>query len=198
MPDNGHTMIFPHFTDQEITIDGSWQGDERQFRFIGTVASSEPFVLLSLLKCGEEYHYMKHRKSNDLEAPLNLHQGKFPHDNRYQHILMIGSSANTGAVSEGRLHLADELPMTFSTGQLFASAMDSQSEPFIYLMAIAKVNIKSKRNGIWAVKSRLLEGVEDPWRDVFSRTRHGFIRAEEDSCKGLVFSAHTPLEGRKL
>jgi hypothetical protein len=169
-------MLFPHFADQEITIDGSWQGDERQLRFTVIISSSEPFVILSLLKCGDEYHYMKHRKSDALEVPLNLYQGKFPHQNRYQHSLMIGNSVNTGAVSEGRLFIHAELPMAFYTGQMLTFATDAQNQPFIYLMAIAKVDIKSKRCGIWAVKTRLLEGVEEPWRSIFSRTRHGFIR----------------------
>jgi hypothetical protein len=168
--------LFPHCTDQEISIDGSWQGDERQLRFTGTVSSSAPFVMLSLLKNGDEYHYLKHRKSNALEVPLNLYQGKFPHQNRYQHTLIIGNSVNTGAVSEGRLFLANELPMTFHSGQMFTLATDAQHQTFIYLLTIVKVDIKSKRCGIWAVKSRLLEGVEEPWRNVFSRTRHGFIR----------------------
>jgi hypothetical protein len=141
-------MLFPYFTDQEITINGSWQGDERQLRFTSTISSIAPFVVISLLRCGDGYHYMKHRKSNVLEVPLNLHQGKFPHQNRYQHSLMIGHSVNTGAVSEGRLFLADELPMTFQTGQLFAFGMDSQNQSFVYLVAIAKVNVKSKRCGI--------------------------------------------------
>ena len=170
-----NAMLFPQFTTQKVSINGSWQGDDRQLRFIGNISSSAPFVVISLLKCGDSFHYMKHRKSNDLDISLNLHQGKFPHDNRYQHALMIGNSVNTGAVSDGRLFLADELPMTFGTGELFAFARDSQNEPFIYLLAIAKGDIKSKRCGIWAVKPRLLEGVEEPWLGVFSRTRHGLI-----------------------
>jgi hypothetical protein len=75
-------MLFPHCTDREITIDGSWHGDERQLRFTGTVSSSAPFVILSLLRYGDErHHYTKH-KSDALEVPLNLYQGKFPHQNR--------------------------------------------------------------------------------------------------------------------
>jgi len=117
-------MLSPPFTDQEITIDGTWQGDERQLRFTGTISSSEPFVMLSLLKYGDEYHYTKHNKSNTLEVPLNLYPSKFPQDNRYQPTLMIGNSVNTGAVSDGRLVLAEELPMTFQTGQLFTFGME--------------------------------------------------------------------------
>jgi hypothetical protein len=89
---------------------------------------------------------------------------------------MIGNSVNTGAVSEGRLFIHDELPMTFHSGQMFTLATDSQNQPFIYLLAIAKVDITSKRCGIWAVKPLLLEGVDELWRGVLSRTRHGFIR----------------------
>jgi len=177
-------MLFPYFTDQEITIDGAWQGDERQLRFTGIVSSSERFVLLSLLRCGDEYHYMKHRKSNALEVSLDLYQGKFPHQNRFQHTLAIGNSVNTGAVSEGRLLLADALPMTFHSGQMFILATDAQNQPFIYLMVIAKVDIKSKRCGIWALKPRLLEGVDEPWRSVLSRTRHGFIRILQEPQTG--------------
>jgi hypothetical protein len=74
------------------------------------------------------------------------------------------------------LFLSDELPMTFSSGQVVPLATDSQHLPFIYLLAIAKVDIKSKRCGIWAVKPRLLEEVEELWLNILSRTRHGFIR----------------------
>lgn len=168
-------MLFPHFTRQEITIDGSWHGDDRQFRFTGTFSSSAPFVLLSLLRCSDAYHYTKHSKSEALIVPINLYQGKFPHHNRYQHSLMIEHSVNTGTVSEGRLCLADGLPMTFQAGQLFGFGTSAQNQTFIYLLAIAKLDIKSKRCGIWAVKPRLLDGVEEPWLHVLSRTRYGFI-----------------------
>ncbi len=73
-------------------------------------------MILSLRKCGDAYHYMKHNKSNALEVPLTLYQSKFPHANRYQHTLTIGHSVNTDAVSEGRLLIYDELPMMFNTG----------------------------------------------------------------------------------
>ena len=169
-------MLFPQFTTQEVAINGSWQSDDRQLRFTGNISSSEPFVVISLLRRGDFFHYTKHNKSNDLEVPLNLYQGKFPHQNRYQHSLMIGHSVNTGAVSDGRLFLADELPTTFQTGRLFTFTMDTKNQPFIYLLAIAKEDIKSKRCGIWAVKPRLLEGVEEPWLTVLSRTRHGSMR----------------------
>jgi hypothetical protein len=49
---------FPHFTPQRLTIDGSWHEENQYLRFTGTIASSVPFVILSLLKCGETYHYI--------------------------------------------------------------------------------------------------------------------------------------------
>ena len=174
-------MLFPHFTDQELTLDGSWHDDERQLRFTGIVSSSAPFVILSLLRCGDAFHYTKHNKSDALEVPLNLYQGKFPHQNRYQQTLMIGHSVNTGTVSEGRLVIHDELPVTLHTGQMFTFATDSQNQPFIYLLAIARADIKSKRCGIWAMKPRLLEGVDESWRGVFTRTRHGWMRIADAS-----------------
>ena len=168
--------MFPQFTVQEIIINGTWQSDEHRLQFTGKISASVPFVVVSLLKCGDSFHYMKHRKPNALNVSLNLYQGKFPHQNRYQHALMIGHSVNTGAVSDGRLFLAGELPVSFHTGQLFMFGTDSENQPFIYLMTIAKSDIKSKRCGIWAVKSRLLEGVDEPWLNVLSRTRHGLTR----------------------
>jgi hypothetical protein len=83
---------------------------------------------------------------------------------------------NLSAVSEGRLFLANALPMTFPTGQVFPFATDTQQQPFICLVAIAKVDITSKRYGIWALKPRLLERVDEPWLAVLSKTRHGFIQ----------------------
>jgi hypothetical protein len=100
---------------------------------------------------------------------------KFPNQNRYQHSLVIGHSVNLGAHSEGRLALTGDLPITFDAGQLLTLAMDTQQQPFIRLLAIAKVDITSKRNGIWALKPRLVESLEEPWRQVLSKTRHGFI-----------------------
>lgn len=168
-------MLFPHLTPQQLTIDGSWHEEAQYLRFTGTIASSAPFVILSLLKHGETYHYMKHNKSDALEVAIDLFQGKFPHDNRYQHSLTIGHSVNLGAVSEGHLFIHDELPMTFHSGRLFTLATDSQNQSFVYLMAIAKVDIKSKRCEIWVLKPRLLEGIDEPWRYILSKTRHGFI-----------------------
>lgn len=69
--------------------------------------------MLSLLKCGDTFHYMKHSKFSDLKVLLTLYQSKFPHQNHYQHSLMIGHLVITGAVSEGRMFLANELPTTF-------------------------------------------------------------------------------------
>ena len=175
-------MFFPHLTTQQLVIDGTWQNDAPHLRFTGTISSSVPFVILSLLKSGEAYHYMKHNKSDTLDVTIDLFQGKFPHDNRYQHSLMIGHSVNISAVSKGRLFLSGDLPMTFHIGHVFTFAMDTQHRPFICLLAIAKVDIKSKRNGIWALKPRLRESLDEPWLHPLSKTRHGFIRLEE----GLV------------
>jgi hypothetical protein len=77
--------------------------------------------------------------------------------------------------SEGRLVLPSDLPMTFHAAQVVPLAMDTQHQPFLFLLAIAKVDITSKRNGIWALKPRLVESLEEPWRQVLSKTRHGFI-----------------------
>jgi hypothetical protein len=170
-------MTFPHFTPQQLTIDGSWHEESQYLRFTGTIASSAPFVILSLLKQGDTYHYMKHKKSDALDVLLDLYQSKFPHDNRHQPILTIGHAVNTGTVSAGRLFLADALPMTFHTGQVFTFATDSQQQPCICLVAIAKVDITSKRCGLWALKPRLLDSVDEPWRHVLTRTRHGYIRS---------------------
>ena len=133
-------MMFPYFTQQILTLDGSWQDDTPHVRFIETLSSSAPFVILSLLKCNETYHYMKHTKSDALSVPLVLYQMKFPNQNRYQHTLSIAQSVNPGANSEGRLVLAGELPMTFYTGRVFPLAIDTQCQPFIRLLAIAKVD----------------------------------------------------------
>jgi hypothetical protein len=169
------SMMFPHFTPQQLTIDGSWHEEDQYLRFTGIIASSAPFVILSLLKYGETDHYMKHNKSDALEVPLDMYQSKFPHDNRYQPLLSIGHSVNPGTVSEGRLFIQDKLPMTFHSGHMFAFATDAQNQSFIRLLAIAKVDIKSKRNGIWALKPRLLDGVDESWRAVLSKTRHGWM-----------------------
>jgi hypothetical protein len=58
---------------------------------------------------------------------------------------------------------------------LFTLALDTQHHPFLCLLAIAKVDVTSKRNGIWALKARLLESLRESWRQVFLKTRHGFI-----------------------
>jgi hypothetical protein len=169
-------MKFPHLTQQSLTLDGSWQDDAPHLRFTGTLSSSAPFVILSLLKYGETSHYMKHTKSDALAVPLVLYQMKFPDQNRYQHTLSIANSVNLGANSEGSLVLTGNLPMTFNAGEVFTIALDTQHQPFICLLAIAKVDITSKRNGIWALKPRLVESLEEPWRRILSKTRHGFIR----------------------
>jgi hypothetical protein len=112
---------------------------------------------------------MKHTKSDALEVPLVLYQMKFPNQNCYQHTLSIANSVNLSTNSAGRLVLDDELPMTFDTGQIFTLAMDTQHQPFICLLAIAKVDITSKRNGLWALKPRLVESLEEPWRAATKR-----------------------------
>jgi hypothetical protein len=155
-------MMFPHLTQQVLTLDGSWQDDTPHLRFTGIISSCAPFVILSFLKYGETYHYMKHTKSDTLEVPLVLYQMIFPDQNCYQHTLSIAHSVNLGAHSEGRLSLSGDLPMTFDTGQVFTLALGIQRQPFICLLAIAKVDVTSKRNGIWALKPRLVESLEEP------------------------------------
>jgi hypothetical protein len=59
-------MLFPHLTQQQMTLDGAWQTTDQHHRLTGTLSSSAPFVILSLLNCGETYHYMKHTKGNNL------------------------------------------------------------------------------------------------------------------------------------
>jgi hypothetical protein len=76
---------------------------------------------------------------------------------------------------QGDISPSEGLPSTSAHNE-DAFATDAQKQPFIYLLAIAKMDIKPKRCGIWAVKPRLLEGVDESWMNVLSRTRHGFIR----------------------
>jgi hypothetical protein len=171
-------MLFPHLTRQQITIDGTWQTTDHHHRLTGTLSSSAPFVILSLLHCGEMYHYMKHRKCNDLDVPFVWYQMKFPGVDRYQHTVSIAHAVNLGAHAEGRVCFSYPLPMTFSSGALVTCATDRQSQPFLLLLAIAKVDISSKRNEIWALKPRLLTSLPEMWRAILSKTRHGFIRIE--------------------
>ena len=172
-------MLFPHLTLQQITMDGTWQTIDHHRRLIGTLSSSAPFVILSLLHCGEMYHCMKHRKCHDLDVPLVWYQMQFPAVDRYQHTVSIAHAVNLGASSEGRVCLAAPLPMTFASGTLVTCATDRQSQPFLSLLAIAKVDVTSKRNGIWVLKPRLVESLPEMWRNIFSKTRHGFIRIEK-------------------
>jgi hypothetical protein len=172
-------MLFPHLTRQQIALDGTWQTTDHHHRVTGTLSSSAPFVILSLLNCGAMYHYMKHAKCHDLDVPFVWYQMKFPEVDRYQHTVSIAHTVNLGAYSEGRVCLAAPLPMTFVSGALIIFARERQSQPFLSLLAIAKVDMTSKRNGIWALKPRLLESLPETWRAIFSKTRHGFIRLEE-------------------
>ena len=172
-------MMFPHLTRQQITIDGPWQTTEQHRRLTGTLSSSAPFVILSLLHCGETYHYMKHTKCHDLDVSFVWYHMQFPGVDRYQHTVTIAQSVNVGASSEGRVCLAAPLPITFASGALVTCAMDRQSQPFLSLLAIAKVDIASKRNEIWVLKPRLVASLPEMWQAIFSKTRHGFIRIEE-------------------
>src|SRR5262252_5145099 len=117
-------MMFPYLTRQQITIDGTWQTTEHHCRLIGTLSSSVPFVILSLLNCGETYHYMQHTKGNDLAVSLGWYQMKFPGVDRYQHPLSIAHAVNLGAYSEGRVCLSAPWPITFPSGSLRQLAMD--------------------------------------------------------------------------
>src|SRR5439155_5273344 len=145
----------------------------------GTLSSSAPFVIVSLLKDGEMYHYMKHTKGNDLDVSFVWYQMQFPGVDRYQHTVSIADAVNLGAYSEGRVCLSAPLPMTFASGALVTCARNRQSQPFLLLLAIAKGDITSKRNGIWVLKPRLLGSLPERWRHILSKTRHGFIRIEE-------------------
>ena len=97
---------------------------------------------------------------------------------RYQHTVSIAHAVNLGAHAEGHVCFSYPLPMTFSSGALVTCATDRQSQPFLLLLAIAKVDISSKRNEIWALKPRLLTSLPEMWRAILSKTRHGFIRIE--------------------
>jgi hypothetical protein len=169
-------MMFPHLTLQQVTMDGMWQIIDHHCKLTGTLSSSAPFVILSLLNCGETYHYMKHTKGDDLDVSFVWYQMKFPLMDRYQHTVSIAQSVNLGASSEGRVSLSAPLSMTFASGALVTFARDRQSQPFLSLLAIAKVDVTSKRNGIWVLKPRLLAYLPPSWRAIFSKTRHGFIR----------------------
>ena len=81
--------MFQPLTLQQFTLDGTWQTTDSHRRLIGTLSSSAPFVILSLLNAGELYHYMKHPKSNDLDVPFVWYQMKFPGVDRYQHTVSI-------------------------------------------------------------------------------------------------------------
>jgi len=133
---------------------------------------------------------MKHTKGNNLNVSLVWYQMQSPGVDRYQHTVSIAHAVNLGAYSEGRVCLSAPLPITFPSGALYPLATHRQSQPFLSLLAIAKVDIVSKRTGIWALKPRLLASLPEGWRAIFSKTRHGFIRIEEDGKEKL--SAPSP------
>src|SRR4029453_2993914 len=124
-------MLFPHLTVQQVTIDGTWQTTDHHHKCTGTLAASAPFVILSLLKFGEMYNYMKHTKCHDLDVSFVWYQMKFPLVDRYQHTVSIADSVNLGAHSEGRICLSTPLPMTFASGTLVTCARERQSQPFL-------------------------------------------------------------------
>src|SRR5262245_43308480 len=99
-------MLFPHLTRQQITMDCTWQTTDHHHRLTGARFSSLPCVILSLLKAGEMYHYMKHTKCHDLDVSFVWYQMQFPGVDRYQHTISIANSVNLGAHSEGRVCLS--------------------------------------------------------------------------------------------
>ena len=99
-------MMFPYLTRQQITLEGTWQTTDQHCKLTGTLSSSAPCVILSLLNCGAMYHYMKHAKCHDLDVPFVWYQMKVPLVDRYQHTVSIAHTVNLGAYSEGRVCLA--------------------------------------------------------------------------------------------
>ena len=171
---------FPQCTPQPLTIDGTWQHTAYQRRFTGRLSSAAPFVILSLRKCGAAYHYLKHPSTGALDVAVTLSQMQLPQADYYQHTFALADAVHLGTQSTGRVVLSGTLPLTFSAGQLFPFAVDTQQQPFLCLLAFAQGDITMKHQGRWAVPLRRLAPLEASWGQVLSKTRQGVIRLASD------------------
>jgi hypothetical protein len=173
-------LRLPQCTPQQFTLDGTWQNTDSQLRFTGRLASTAPFVLLSLRKCGAAYQYLKHPGTGTHDVAVHLSQSKLPQTNYYQHTFTLARGMPLSTQSTGRVFLSGTLPLTFPAGELFPLAVDSRQQPCICLLALAQGDVTVKRNGVWAVHPPLVAQLEAAWRHALSTTRQGVIRVAED------------------
>jgi hypothetical protein len=173
------SSISPELKRVRASLHGDWVRRWERNLWEGTVSCKEEFVLLILVKLATEILWAKSlpskNKSLDLRFDLYPTSLTEPH---FQFHYFCGSGAFIQNVT-ARLHDRDYRPLIvapdeFETGVVISFANFFTSVEFSFA-CFAKSDVVVRRNYVWGLKTRLLDSLEPPWREILAKGRSGVV-----------------------
>jgi hypothetical protein len=173
------TSISPELKRVTANLHGDWVRRWERNRWEGTVSCQEEFVIVILIQLAAEILWAKSlpSKNNSLDLTFDLYPTSLtePH---FQFHYFCGSGAfiqNVTAKLADRDYRPPILaPGEFETGLVipFANFLPSVGFSFAFF---AKSDVIVRRHYVWGLKTRFLESLESPWREILAKGRSGVV-----------------------
>ncbi len=177
MPQISMTPFSSRLSQIPVKLDGEWIRRWERNIWEGTISCDEPFVTLLIVRLETELFWGKSLPSKDNMAQLQL---DLMPTSKTEPLFQLHFRAPSGGFVRGittRLTERDyrpviSAPTIFKTGFIVPFATFNSSLEFSFA-CFAKTDVAVRRLYVWGLKSRFLEDINPPWREILTRGRHG-------------------------
>jgi hypothetical protein len=173
------TIGAPHLTRLPVSLTGDWYPEPHRWRWEGVAQATEP--LIGLIFCEQaglvQWARSDHRAS-EAGLPMVLHCSA--RGSRRWIYAGVGRPSGRGFV-QGYTTSKHERPVLImgsepATGEVFSFAtLEGEPTLSLSLLLICRRDVRSRRLGLWGVRSSLLSEVAEPWRTILGFGRSGRI-----------------------
>lgn len=171
------TPLSPELNRIPVKLHGDWIRRWERNIWEGTISCDEPFVTLLIVRLETELFWGKSLPSKDNRAQLQL---DLMPTSRTEPLFQLHFLAPSGGFVQGITTTLPErdyrpvisAPTVFETGFIVPFATFNPSLEFSFA-CFAKTDVAVRRLYVWGLKSRFLEDIDGPWREILTRGRHG-------------------------
>ena len=160
-------------------LQGNWVRRWERDRWEGTVSCGEQFVILIFVRLAAEITWAKSLPSKDNSLALIF--DLFPTSRTEAHFQFHYSCGSGAFIQNVTARLVDRnyrppilAASEFETGLIipFANFLPDMEFSFV---CFAKSDVIVRRHYVWGLKSRFLDSLESPWREILAKGRNGVV-----------------------
>lgn len=168
------------FQSVPVHLEGHWEENPWRHDWKGIATSPVPMVALSFLEFSNQWIWCKSEKRN---GNLELRLALFPYDQQRLDVGVNFSVRNNGGCRMRSIMPSSsyrpELPDTrlLETAQLYEFAtVEGNPAIKLFMLFLARTDVKGLRKGLWRVRSPLLSSVQEPLRTCLDYGRTGVLQ----------------------